>query len=83
MIGFGGEIYSIRVIAEKTGRTEESIKRRLKRGGIDYAVSDAKTYQQYERSHHENIHKRTDLGDTGCWTEIRGNRTETPDGVRS
>ena len=65
------EIYQIREIARKTGRSEGSIRHRLKQGGIDFAMSDARNLKEYERRHHEDLLIRTDHGDKGRRGKIR------------
>ena len=72
---FRGEIINIREIARKTGRSEGSIRYRLKQGGIGYALSGTRNLKEYERRHHENISFRTDHGDAGCRTKVRRSRS--------
>ena len=46
---FNGVILSTAELAQKTKYTEKQIARRIKAGGIEYALSDCKTIKEFKR----------------------------------
>ena len=51
---FGGVIYTIQHMANVTGRTETTIRKRLQIGGVGFALSKVRKWDDYKKN--ENIH---------------------------
>ena len=51
---FGGVIYTIQHMADVTGRSEAAIRNRLKVGGVGFAMSKIRSWEEYKKN--ENIH---------------------------